>query len=106
MDETRVATILAMGVLAYAARVLPQVLFVGKQFPEAWDRFLRYLSYSLICGIISSTLFMTGARFDSGVAPHRGAALALAIFVAHRTKSPVTGMIIGTTVVLVLSWFR
>ena len=62
MDETRVTTILAMGVLAYAARVLPQVLFVGKQFPEAWDRFLRYLSYSFICGIISNTLFVTGAR--------------------------------------------
>lgn len=106
MDETRVTTILAMGVLAYAARVLPQVLFVGKQFPEAWDRFLRYLSYSFICGIISNTLFMTGPRFDSGVAPYRATALALAIFVAYRTKSPVTGMIIGTTVVLLLSWFR
>jgi branched-subunit amino acid transport protein len=106
MDETRVTTILAIGVLAYAARVLPQVLFVGKQFPEAWNRFLRYLSYSFICGIISNTLFVTGARFDSGAAPHRAVALALAIFVAYRTKSPVTGMIIGTTLVLLLSWFR
>jgi len=38
--------------------------------------------------------------------PHRAAALALAIFVAHRTKSAVTGMIIGTIVVLLLGWLR
>jgi branched-subunit amino acid transport protein len=106
MDETRVAVILAMGALAYAARVLPQVLFVGKKFPEAWDRFLRYLSYSFICGIISTTLFVVGTRFDSEAAPHRAVALAVAIFAAHRTKSPVTGMIIGTIVVLLLGWWR
>ncbi len=106
MDETRVTVILVMGGLAYAARVLPQILFIGNKFPEVWDRFLRYLSYSFICGIISNTLFVTGARFDSGTAPHRAAALVLAVFVAHRTKSPVTGMIIGTTLVLLLSWFR
>ena len=106
MDETRVTVILAMGALAYAARVLPQVLFVGKKFPEAWDRFLRYLSYSFICGIISTTLFVTGSRFDAAAAPHRAVALTLAILVAHRTKSPVIGMIIGTIAVLLLSWWR
>gem|GEM_PF-1728270 len=72
MDETRVTVILVMGGLAYAARVLPQVLFIGNKFPEVWDRFLRYLSYSFICGIISNTLFVTGARFDTfGLAARR-----------------------------------
>ena len=106
MDETRVAIILAMGALAYAARALPQLLFVGGKFPEAWDRFLRYLSYSFICGLISNTLFIGGARFDSQAAPHRAVALTVAILVAYRTKSPVTGMIIGTIVVLLLGWLR
>jgi branched-subunit amino acid transport protein len=104
MDETRVTVILVMGALAYAARVLPQVLFVGKKFPEAWDRLLRYLSYGFICGIISNILFVSGGRFASEAAPYRAAALAVAIFVAHRTKSAVTGMIVGTTLVLGLSW--
>ena len=106
MDETRVTVILVMGTLAYAGRVLPQILFVGKKFPEAWDRLLRYLSYAFICGIIANILFVSGGRFASEAAPHRAAALALAIFVARRTKSAVTGMIVGTTFVLMLSWLR
>jgi branched-subunit amino acid transport protein len=106
MDETRVTVILVMGTLAYAGRVLPQILFVGRKFPEAWDRLLRYLSYAFICGIISNILFVSGGRFASEAAPHRAVALVLAIFVARRTKSAVTGMIVGTTAVLLLSWFR
>jgi hypothetical protein len=33
-------------------------------------------------------------------------ALALAVFIAHRTKSAVTGMIAGSILVLLLSWTR
>jgi branched-subunit amino acid transport protein len=93
-----------MGLTAYGIRVVPQVFFVGRRFPESWDRLLRYLSYALICSIISSTLFMSGGRFETGAAPYRGVALVLAIAVAHRTKSALTGMIIGTIVVWVFSW--
>ena len=106
MDETRVTVILVMGALAYAGRVLPQILLVGQKFPEAWDRLLRYLSYAFICGIISNILFVSGGRFASEAAPHRAVALVLAIFVAYRTKSAMTGMIVGTTFIVMLSWLR
>ena len=102
METTRIAIILIMGLMAFAVRAGPQLFFVGRKFPEAWDRLLRYLSYAFICSIISVTLFMTGARFETQVAPYRGAALAVTIIIAHKTKSPVTGMIIGTIVLLLL----
>ena len=104
MDESRLTTIFIMGLLAYGARVLPQVLFVGKQFPEAWDRYLRYISYAFICSIVATTLFMTNARFDSGPAPYRAGALIATILIARLSKSAVTGMFIGTILSLVLSW--
>jgi branched-subunit amino acid transport protein len=106
MDESRLTTIFIMGVLAYGARVLPQVLFVAKEFPEAWDRYLRYISYAFICSIIATTLFMTNARFESGPAPSRAAALIATILIARLSKSAVTGMFIGTILVLFLSWLR
>jgi branched-subunit amino acid transport protein len=102
----RVEIILIMSLMAFAVRALPQLFFVGQKFPEAWDRLLRYLSYAFICSIVSITLFMSGARFDAAAAPYRGLALAATILIAHKTKSPVTGMFIGALLVLVASRLR
>jgi branched-subunit amino acid transport protein len=93
-----------MGLLAFAARAVPQIFFLGRTFPPAWDRFLRYLSYAFICSIVSTTLFMAGGRFESQAAPHRAVALIAAIAVAQRTRSAVTGMIIGAALISLLSW--
>jgi branched-subunit amino acid transport protein len=106
MDQSRLTVIFFMGLFAYGARVLPQLLFFGKQFPEAWDRYLRYVSYAFICSIVATTLFMTNARFEPGPAPYRAVALVAAISIARLTKSAVTGMIVGTILVLLLSWLR
>jgi branched-subunit amino acid transport protein len=106
MDTTRFQVILIMGLMAFAVRALPQLFFVGRNFPEAWDRFLRYLSYAFICSIIATTLFMTGARFEAHVAPYRAAALMLTIIVAHRTQSALKGMLSGALLVSILSWLR
>jgi len=104
MEATRLVIILIMGALAFAARALPQIFFLGRTFPPAWDRFLRYLSYAFICSIVSTTLFMSGGRFESDAVPHRAVALIATIVVARRTKSAVTGMIIGAALVSLLSW--
>jgi len=90
--------------MALAVRAVPQLFFVGEKFPEAWDRWLRYLSYGFICSIISVTLFMSGARIETAAAPRRGIGLAFAILIAYKTKSAVTGMIAGAILVLVFSW--
>ena len=103
MGATRIEIILIMGLMAFAVRALPQIIFVEEKFPEAWDRFLRYLSYALICSIISITLFMADARFESHAAPYRAAALMVAISIARATKSAVTGMITGAILVSLLS---
>ncbi len=95
-----------MGTMAFAVRALPQLFFAGQKFPEAWDRWLRYVSYGLICSIITVTLFMSGARLDTGAAPRRALALTVTIWIAHKTKSAVTGMIVGAFLVLVLSWLQ
>jgi branched-subunit amino acid transport protein len=87
-------------------RAGPQLFFVGRKFPEAWDRLLRYISYAFICSIVSVTLFLTGGRFEAQVAPYRGAALAVTIIVAHKTRSAVTGMLVGMVLVLLFSWIR
>ena len=60
MDETRVTTILAIGVLAYAARVLPQVLFCREAISRSLGSFFtlsilflylrHHLHYSLCDG--------------------------------------------------------
>lgn len=102
MEITRVQTILIMGLMALAVRAVPQLFFVGQTFPEALDRWLRYISYGFICSIISVTLFMSGGRFETA-APRRAIALALTIYIAHKTKSAVTGMLAGAALVLILS---
>jgi len=104
MAFSRVELILLLGFSALVLRALPQLFLVGKNFPETWDRLLRYLSYALLCGLISITLFMSGARFETEAAPHRGVALAVTIAVAYKTRSAVTGMLVGVVLVLVLSW--
>jgi branched-subunit amino acid transport protein len=106
MDATRISLILIMGLMAFGLRALPQIFFVSPKFPAAWEHFLRYLSYALICSMISTTLFMTGATFDTQGVPSRAAALAATILVAHQTKSAVTGMLVGTIIVLAVSWLR
>jgi branched-subunit amino acid transport protein len=103
---TRIQVILIMGAMAFAVRALPQLFLGGRKFPEAWDRWLRYVSYGLICSIISVTLFMSGARLETAAAPRRAAALTLAVIIAHKTKSAAAGMIAGAFSVLVLSWLR
>jgi branched-subunit amino acid transport protein len=91
-----------MGLMALAVRAVPQLFFVGQRFPEALDRWLRYVSYGLICSIISVTLFMSGGQVGTAAAPRRAIALALAIYIAHKTKSAVTGMLAGACLVLIL----
>ncbi len=95
-----------MGVLAFAARALPQIFFLSRTFPPTWDRFLRYLSYAFICSIVSTTLFMSGGRFEAATAPRRAVALIATIVVAERTKSAVSGMIIGAALASLLSWLQ
>jgi branched-subunit amino acid transport protein len=92
-----------MGLMAFAVRAAPQLFFIGSKFSEAWDRLFRYLSYAFICSIVAVTLFLTGAQFDAHAAPYRALALAVTIGIARKTKSAVTGMIIGTIVVLLLA---
>jgi branched-subunit amino acid transport protein len=103
MEISRIQIILMMGLMAFVIRALPQLFFVGGKFPESLDRYLRYVSYAFICGIISITLFMSGPRFEAHAAPWRGLALAVAVFIAHKTKSAVTGMVMGAILLLVLS---
>lgn len=106
MAFSRIELILILGFSALVLRALPQLFLVGKSFPETWDRLLRYLSYALLCGLISITLFMSGARFEAQAAPYRGIALAVTIAIAYKTKSAVTGMLVGMVLVLAFSWMR
>lgn len=103
---SRIAIILIMGLMAFAVRALPQVLFVGRRFPESLDRLLRYLSYAFICSIVAVTLFMTAGEFEPDLAPSRALALLLTIVVAYFTRSAVSGMLGGMLLVLILSWLR
>lgn len=103
---SRIAIILIMGLMAFAVRALPQVLFVGRRFPESLDRLLRYLSYAFICSIVAVTLFMTAGEFEPDRAPSRALALLLTIVVAYFTRSAVSGMLGGMLLVLILSWLR
>ena len=103
MEITRLQIIFITGLMAFAVRAVPQLFFVGGKFPEAWDRWLRYLSYSFICSIISVTLFISGAAFETAAAPRRAAGLVFAVLIAYKTKSAVTGMITGAILLLVLS---
>ena len=47
---------------------------------------------------------MSGGRFESHAAPQRALALLATVVVAHGTKSALTGMIVGATLVTLLSW--
>jgi len=104
MDGTRVLIVIGMGVVTYLSRLAPQLLVPGSSFPKAIDRYLRYLSYSLVVSVITVNLFLSGARFEAAAAPQRSLAIVVAIFVALRTKSSLVGMLVGTAVVLVLPW--
>ena len=104
MDTPRLAVIVGMGVVSYLIRVIPQIFFVGRSFPEKFDRYLRYLSYAFIASIISNSLFLSGPRFDAEAVPHRTLALVAAILVALWSRSTVIGMLSGTSLVLILSW--
>jgi branched-subunit amino acid transport protein len=104
MEITRIEIILIVGLSAFALRALPQLFFIGQNFPERLDRLLRYLSYAFLCSIISTTLFMTGPRFESDAALYRALALLTTIVIARSTKSAVSGMLTGLTLLLALSW--
>jgi branched-subunit amino acid transport protein len=104
MEITRIEIILILGVSAFALRAAPQLFFIGGDFPERWDRLLRYVSYAFLCSIISTTLFMTGARFESAAALPRTVAILVTIVIARWTQSAVSGMLAGLALVLVLSW--
>ena len=106
MAFSRIELIFILGLSALVLRALPQLFLVGKSFPETWDRLLRYLSYALLCGLISITLFVSGARIDAYAPPYRGVALAVTVAIAHKTRSAVTGMLVGTALVLLFSWLR
>ena len=106
MAFSRLELIFILGLSAWVLRALPQLFLVGKSFPETWDRLLRYLSYALLCGLISITLFMSGPRFDAQAAPYRLVALAVTVAIAYKTKSAVTGMLVGMVLVLIFSWLR
>ena len=105
MEITRFQIILIMGFMALALRALPQLFFAGQQFPEAWDRWLRYVSYGLIASIISVTLFMSGSQLQTSAATRRALALLVAVIIARATGSAVTGMLIGALLTLVVGWF-
>jgi branched-subunit amino acid transport protein len=104
VEITRLQIILIMGLMALAMRALPQLFFAGQQFPEAWERWLRYVSYGLICSIISVTLFVSGSSLETSAAPQRALALLVAVITARRTSSAVTGMLVGTLLTLLLGW--
>jgi branched-subunit amino acid transport protein len=106
MDGKRVLIIIGMGLVTYLSRLAPHLLMPGKGFSKAADRYLRYLSYSLVVSVISVNLFLSGARFETDAAPRRSLALVVAIIAALITKSSLVGILAGTALVLVLSWLR
>lgn len=104
MEITRLQIILIMGFMALAMRALPQLFLAGQQFPEAWDRWLRYVSYGLISSIISVTLFVSASQVETSAAPRRALALLVAVMIARATGSAVTGMLIGALLTLLIGW--
>lgn len=102
----RVLIVVGMGLVTYLSRLAPQLFVPGRSFPEALERYLRYLSYALVVSVISVSLFLSGARFETGAAPRRLLALVAAVVTALLTKNSLVGMLAGTALVLVLSWFR
>lgn len=105
MAPGRLIIVVGMALVSYALRVVPQLLLTGWSFPESWDRYLRLLAYALVAGIVATALYLTAGNFDAAAAPRRTLALALAVFISYKTRSAVTGMIVGTIAVLLLSWY-
>ena len=105
MEITRFQIILIMGFMALAMRALPQVFLARQEFPKAWDRWLRYVSYGLISSIISVTLFVSGSQVETSAAPRRALALLVAVMIARATGSAVTGMLTGALLTLFVGWF-
>jgi branched-subunit amino acid transport protein len=97
--------ILGMAIVSYALRVVPQILLTGWSFPPSWDRYLRLLAYALVAGIVSVALYLSAGHLDVAAVPRRTLALAIAVFVTVKTRSAVTGMIIGTVAMLLISWY-
>ncbi|HEY1374217.1 MAG TPA: AzlD domain-containing protein [Candidatus Binatia bacterium] len=104
MAPERLTIVAAMAVASYALRVVPQILLTGWSFPASWDRYLRLLAYALVAGIVSVALYLSAGHLDAAAVPRRTLALAIAVFVTVKTRSAVTGMIIGTVVILFISW--
>jgi branched-subunit amino acid transport protein len=104
MDPARIAIIVGMGIVTFLIRAVPQFFFAGRSFPEGFERYLRYLSYALIASIISTHLFLAGARFETAAAPHRALALAIAVLVASWTGRPLLGMLFGAVLAQALPW--
>ncbi len=105
MAPARLTIIVGMALVSYALRAVPQILLTGWSFPPAWDRYLRYLAYALVASIVSTTLFLSGGRFEAAPAPRRMIALAIAVGVAMLTRNAAIGMFTGTVVALLLLWF-
>jgi branched-subunit amino acid transport protein len=105
MAPARLTIIVGMALVSYALRAVPQLLLTGWSFPPAWDRYLRYLAYGLVASIVSTTLFLSGGRFEAAPAPRRVIALAIAVAIAMLTRNAAAGMLAGTVVALLLSWF-
>jgi branched-subunit amino acid transport protein len=101
----RIAIIVGMAIMTYLFRVVPQVFFVGLRFPEGLDRYLRYLSYALIAGIISTGLFLSGTHFEAAAAPQRALALLAAVLVASWSGRSLLGMLVGTLISLAFPYF-
>ncbi len=106
MDKTRISIIVGMGLVTYLIRVVPQLFFLGRSFPEFFDRYLRYLAYALMASIVSTNLFLSGSRFETAAAPTRAIALLVAVLIASWTKSSLAGMVTGTFLATVLPWLN
>jgi len=94
-----------MALATYLLRVIPQLIAAVQNFPAAADRYLKYVAYALVVSTVSISLFVTGGRFDSPAAPRRLIALAIAVAIATITRNALAGMLTGTAIALLLSWF-
>ena len=104
MDTTRVLTIVGMGLVTYLIRVVPQLYLAGRRFPTAFDRYLRYLAYTLMASVIGTSLFFAGAEFELAAAPARGLALLAAVLAAYWSRSALLGLALGLVLVVVFPW--
>ncbi len=105
VETMRITIIVGMALMTYVIRVVPQVFFVGLSFPEGLDRYLRYLAYALVAGIISTSLFLSGSHFEGAAAPQRALALLAAVLVASWSGRSLLGMLVGTLISLAFPYF-